>query len=132
MDVSAGEVAAGDTITTPPGMAALLAAAIVSPEQSGPTSATTFSALTMRSAALEAAVASAQVEIALHHDQLAATQYAALFIDLLDGELGAGVDRRHQTFDRPGEAAEEAKLDIGGLRGRRCRQHGDAGDRRGK
>ena len=60
--VSAGEVAAGDTITTLPGIAALLAAAIVSPEQSGPTSAVTFSALTMRSAAFEAAVASAQVE----------------------------------------------------------------------
>ena len=62
MVVKAGEVAAGDTMTTPPGIAALLAAAIVSPEHSGPTSATTFSALTIRSAALAAAVASAQVE----------------------------------------------------------------------
>ena len=42
----AGEVAAGETMTTPPGMAALLAAAMVSPEQSGPTRAVTFSEFT--------------------------------------------------------------------------------------
>ena len=42
----AGEVADGETITTPAGMATLLAMAVVTPEQSAPTMAATFCELT--------------------------------------------------------------------------------------
>ena len=43
---SAGEVAEGETMTTPFGTATLLAMAVVTPEQSAPTIAATFSAVT--------------------------------------------------------------------------------------
>src|SRR6476469_6236025 len=61
---SAGEVAEGETITTPAGIAALLAMAVVTPEQSAPTMAATFWALTSCCAAVVAAAASMQVESA--------------------------------------------------------------------
>jgi hypothetical protein len=54
----------GDTMTTPFGTATLLAMAVVTPEQSAPMIATTPSAVIRRSAALEAAAASMQVESA--------------------------------------------------------------------
>jgi hypothetical protein len=58
--LSAGDVEAGEIITTPAGTATLLAAAIVAPEHSAPTIATTCSELTRRSAPLIAMVASMQ------------------------------------------------------------------------
>ncbi len=60
----AGEVAEGETITTPFGTATELAMAMVTPEQSAPMIAATFSAVTRRSAAAVAAAASMQVESA--------------------------------------------------------------------
>ena len=62
--VSAGEVADGETITTPAGIATLLAMAVVTPEQSAPTMAATFWELTSCCAAVVAAAASMQVESA--------------------------------------------------------------------
>ena len=56
-------------------------------------------------------------------------EHAAGVVDFLDGELGAVEDRRRQAFDRPGEAAKEAHLDIGGKR-RRAGDERRAGDRR--
>src|SRR3546814_6886979 len=49
--VSSGEVAEGEIITTPAGMLTVLAAARVSPEQKGPTMATTCSTFTTLAAA---------------------------------------------------------------------------------
>ena len=62
--MSAGEVADGETMTTPAGIATLLAMAVVTPEQSAPTIAATFWALTSCCAAVVAAAASMQVELA--------------------------------------------------------------------
>ena len=64
MVVRAGEVAEGETITTPAGTATLLAMAVVTPEQSAPTIAATFCELTSCWAAVVAAAASMQVESA--------------------------------------------------------------------
>ena len=61
---SAGEVAEGDTITTPAGTATLFATAVVTPEQSAPTMAATFCGFTSCCAAVVAAAASMQVESA--------------------------------------------------------------------
>ena len=62
--VSAGEVADGETMTTPFGIATLLAMAVVTPEQSAPMIATTPSLVTRFVAAVVAAAASMQVESA--------------------------------------------------------------------
>ena len=58
---SAGEVADGEIITTPFGMATFCSMAVVTPEQSPPTMAFTRSAVMRRSAAALAAAASMQV-----------------------------------------------------------------------
>ena len=63
MVVSAGEVAEGETMTTPFGIATLLAMAVVTPEQSAPMIAATFSPVTRLVAAVVAAAASMQVEV---------------------------------------------------------------------
>ena len=59
--VMAGEVDAGLTITTPFGIATLLAEAMLEPEQSAPTMAATPSEFTRRSADAVAAAASTHV-----------------------------------------------------------------------
>ena len=59
---SAGEVADGETMTTPFGTPTLLTTAVVTPEQSGPMIATTPSAVIKRSATDVAAAESMQVE----------------------------------------------------------------------
>ena len=64
MSVSAGEVADGETMTTPFGIATLLAMAVVTPEQSAPMIAATFSPVIRLVAAVVAAAASMQVESA--------------------------------------------------------------------
>ena len=60
--VIAGEVADGETMTTPLGTATLLATAMLTPEQSAPMMAATLSEVIRRSAAACAAPASTQVE----------------------------------------------------------------------
>ena len=63
--MSAGEVADGETMTTPFGIATLLAMAVVTPEQSAPMIAATFCAGDeVACAAVVAAAASMQVESA--------------------------------------------------------------------
>ena len=65
ISVNAGDVADGDTIVTPFGIATLLAIAVVTPEQSAPIIPATRSEVIKRSAADVAAAASIQVESAL-------------------------------------------------------------------
>jgi hypothetical protein len=65
-----GAVADEEIISTPAGIATVLATAMVTPEHIAPTIATTFSVLIRRSAALEAAVASVQVSSAWTNDSL--------------------------------------------------------------
>ena len=62
--LNAGEVAEGEIIVTPFGIATLLAIAVVTPEQSAPIIPTTLSAVISLSAAAVAAAASMQVESA--------------------------------------------------------------------
>ena len=65
ISVNAGEVADGEIIVTPFGIATLFAIAVVTPEQSAPIIATTLSDVIKRSAADVAAAASIHVESAL-------------------------------------------------------------------
>ena len=62
--LNAGEVAEGEIIVTPFGIATLLAIAVVTPEQSAPMIPTTLSEVISLSAAAVAAAASMQVESA--------------------------------------------------------------------
>ena len=65
MSVKAGDVADGEIIVTPFGIATLLAIAVVTPEQSAPIMPATLSDVTNLSAAEVAAAASIHVESAL-------------------------------------------------------------------
>ena len=50
--------------------------------------------------------------IAGGHDHILAIQQAALFVDFGHCQFGAIEDRRCQTFDTPGKAAEKPYLDV--------------------
>ena len=86
MSVMAGEVAVGEIWTTPAGMVAALAAAIVVPDMKAPMMTGTFSILTSLPAASTAALCGA-AGVADREHGLAAQQAAAV-IDVLDGEIG--------------------------------------------
>ena len=109
---SAGEVADGEIITTPFGTATLARIAPVTPEQSAPTMPLTPSEVIRRSATAVAAPASMQVESPRIGVTRRAVQKRARVADLLHRQFGA---RRHvgrDRFQRPGEAEDDAELDL--------------------
>ena len=89
MSVRAGEVADGETMTTPFGTATLLAMAMVTPEQSAPTMAAMLSTVIRRSAAAcPPAALSMQVESARTRHQRCTVEQQAALVDFREGQLG--------------------------------------------